>query len=225
MGFLDQIKDTIQNFQSNFKIFDPSSLNDEIAMKTDWNSAKSGGSRRQTHEIVSETPNRLEIKVKSTTLIFPVIFSLMGLSAIFSGFIFRQMFDDITVLLFTMPMGFVFFAIGVGIFINSKIPQTFDKANGYYWKGKKNPNEINNPKKKCRLIDIHALQIIQEYVRNNSSNSNTGSASYNSYEINLVLKDGQRINVIDHGEKPIVLKEAEKLSQFLNVQIWNALMY
>jgi len=184
MGFLDQIKDTIQNFQSNFKIFDPSSLNDKIAMKTDWNSAKSSGSRRQTHEIVSETSNRLEIKVKSTTLIFPVLFSLIGLYAIFSGFIFQQMFDDIMVLLFTIPMGLVFFAIGVGIFILSKIPQTFDKANGYYWKGKKNPNEIN-----------------------------------------LVLKDGQRINVIDHGEKPIILKEAEKLSQFLNLPIWNALIY
>ena len=97
---------------------------------------------------------------------------------------------------------------------------------GYYWRGK--PDGYESAKHKCRLIDIHALQIIQEHViQKNTSNSNsTQTTSFHSYELNLVCKDGKRYNVLDHGEKHLLLQEAEKLSQFLGGKpVWNAIYF
>jgi len=44
------------------------------------------------------------------------------------------------------------------------------------------------------LEDIHALQLISEYFRG-------GGSLYDCYELNLVLENGKRINVVSHGDE------------------------
>ena len=48
-----------------------------------------------------------------------------------------------------------------------------------------------------------------------------GKSDYKSYEMNLVLKDGERILVIDHGDQKQVESDAAMLAVFLNVPVWN----
>ena len=64
------------------------------------------------------------------------------------------------------------------------------------------------------------MGILQERV--SSSSSSGGSSRYYSYELNLVLKDGTRLNVVDHGGKSLLNANAETLAQFLNVPVWDA---
>jgi hypothetical protein len=79
---------------------------------------------------------------------------------------------------------------------------------------------MESVKEHCRLSDIHAIQLLQEYV---STSSSSGSSSrYYSYELNLVLKDGNRLNVVDHGKLSLIRTDAEQLGQFLNVPVWDA---
>jgi len=84
-------------------------------------------------------------------------------------------------------------------------------------------------KDKTRFIslqDIYALQLLSEYVDSCDryfSNNNTGP--YTSYEINLVLKSGDRVNVVDHGDGFQILADAQKLSQFLKVPVWNGISH
>ena len=66
-----------------------------------------------------------------------------------------------------------------------------------------------------QLYQVHALQIIREYVRGNKS-------SYYSYELNLILKDGSRKNVVDHGSIKQLQKDAQTLGQFLGIPVWDA---
>ena len=78
-----------------------------------------------------------------------------------------------------------------------------------FWKGKKT-DSIN-------LENIHAIQLIRECVAGDSE-----SPSFYSYELNLVLDDGERRNVIDQGGQGRVVKYAEQLGQFLDVRVWDA---
>ena len=64
------------------------------------------------------------------------------------------------------------------------------------------------------LDTVYALQLIREYVKGSESN-------YYSYELNLVLRDGQRLNVVDHGDGRRLRRDAERLAQFLGVRVWD----
>lgn len=60
-----------------------------------------------------------------------------------------------------------------------------------------------------------ALQIIGEVVHGKDS-------KYNSFELNLVLDDVNRVNVVDHGNLKGVIADTETLGDFLNLPIWTA---
>ena len=61
-----------------------------------------------------------------------------------------------------------------------------------------------------KLNTIHALQLIKERCRTKN------------YELNLVLESGQRINVVDHGGLNRIREDANQLSQFLCIPVWDA---
>jgi len=100
----------------------------------------------------------------------------------------------------------------------STAPIAFDKRTGYFWKGRVTPADRfrqRDGERKTRLDRIHALQIISELCRSRNS-------SYYSHELNLVLVDGKRINVVDHGNLPKLQEDAEILARFLGTPIWDA---
>ncbi len=97
-------------------------------------------------------------------------------------------------------------------------PIVFDKYKSSFWKGRKSPDEVSERKEIkyfTELANIHALQIISEYCSGNKS-------SYYSYELNLVLKNGSRINVVDHGNLTKLREDAQTLSAFLGKPVWDA---
>ena len=72
---------------------------------------------------------------------------------------------------------------------------------------------------KVSLSSIYAIQLLTEFVENSG---NSGGSFY-SYELNLVLQSGERINVMDHGVKSLIEQDAIVLSRFLKVPVWNTL--
>ena len=60
-----------------------------------------------------------------------------------------------------------------------------------------------------------ALQLLSEHVSGNDS-------SYYSYELNLVLEDGRRLSVVDHGDCEQLREDAQLLSQLLGKPVWDA---
>ncbi|MCI5139081.1 MAG: hypothetical protein D3922_11850 [Candidatus Electrothrix sp. AR1] len=107
---------------------------------------------------------------------------------------------------------------GGGMLYFSTMPVVFDKRKGFFWKGRKVPYESGNwrDRKDCaRLGEIHALKLIAERISGKDR-------SYYSYEINLVMKDGSRIQVVDHGDKNKVQEDAKALAEFLGKPLWDA---
>ncbi len=202
--------------------FDPSRFNDPVALQTQWTPAKGGGTNIRTHRLVEVEVNRIEFKAAAGAKIFYSIFIVAGLAAMIgipyahfsSG---GETFDS--GLIVPALMGLLFVGIGISMFYFGVRPIVFDKFRNAFWKGRKGPDDVSDRRELkyyAELQNIHALQIISEYVHSSKS-------SYYSYELNLVLKDGNRINVVDHGNLKKLREDADTLSKFLGKPVWDAI--
>ncbi len=219
---LKELLEKIKTLSRTQTPFDVSRFNDPIAEKTQWSPAKGGGANFKTHNLVNVDYSRIEFRSSVGAKLFYLVFLLVGLGVMI-GISVSKISDGTFGLnaetLLMLAFGLVFASVGGGLLYYGSAPVVFDKKAGYFWKGRKSPREVFNKssiKHLAKLEDVHAIQLISEYVRGNKS-------SYHSYEFNLVLKDASRINVIDHGNKKSIRENAETLSAFLNKPIWDAI--
>lgn len=200
--------------------FDPAALGDDLARRTEWGPAKSGGASFRTHRLVEVDPTRVEFRATRGAVAFYLIFLLMGLGFAIGFTVAAVSADSSQGFPMFLPalIGLVFVAIGGGLMYFGTAPIVFDRRYGEYWKGRVAPNETGNRlelKHHAEFDRIHALQIISE--RCHSKNS-----SYYSYELNLVLDDATRMNVIDHGSLDDMRRDAQRLAALLGKPIWDA---
>lgn len=218
MRLLDRLRRLVRKPEP----FDPSRFDDPLANKTEWTPAKRGGANFRTHKMITNSTQRVSFVATLGLKLFCTLFIVLG--AGIPAFIIYSKFDAIAS--FTDPefiwpvvFGLVFIAAGgIILFVGLK-PRVFDRTLGYYWRGYKGPGTMYNPDelaKFTRLHKIHAIQIIKERCQ-------TRNGSYYSYELNLVLDDASRINVIDHGNSSNLTDDADKLAKFLNVPVWPAI--
>jgi hypothetical protein len=197
--------------------FDPSGLNDEIALKTSWTPAKGGGASFQTHRLIEIDLHRTEFRASRGMVLFAGLFMAIGIGASSIIVATNQQAAPGTLIL-PIVMGLVFAGVGGAMLWFGLAPIVLDKRRGEYWKGRVAPYEAANReslKHYAKLEQIRALQIVKE--RCTSKNS-----SYYSYELNLVLEDGSRLNVIDHGNLERLREDAKRLSEFLGKPVWDA---
>ena len=119
-------------------------------------------------------------------------------------------------------MGFVIAVGGVLMAWLSSSPLRFDRRSGEFTRGRPFANPILRalaPYRSCRLDAIHALQIL---VKRTSKTAGGTSGAYLSYELNLVLGNGSRLNVLDHGDDSAIREDAAMLGRFLERPVWDA---
>ncbi len=219
-----KLREKLRSLDANRVTFDPSQLDDAIAMQTDWTPAKYDGASFRTHRLVEVDSNRLEFRASGEAKWFYLLFLLVG-TGMLVGFCVYSLstggfsFDRNAIL--PLSIGFVFTIFGGCLFYFGTAPIVFDKRKGYFWKGRKAPDDVFDRtviKHLAELEEIHALQLISEVC----SGSGDGGI-HNSYELNLVLKNGKRINVVDHGKEIVLRQDAETISAFLEVPVWDAI--
>lgn len=64
------------------------------------------------------------------------------------------------------------------------------------------------------LSSIYAIQIIPERVSNKNY-------AFRSYEINLVLDNKKRVNLVDYSDIIAIEESSKKLSEYLGVPVWD----
>lgn len=97
----------------------------------------------------------------------------------------------------TMCLGALFVFLGFfGLFYENS-PIIFDKTEGMSWKARKSPRILRgkNPFPDIPLNTIHALQLISCFVEGGSD-----SDSYFNYQLILVLKNAQRVFLLNRVE-------------------------
>jgi hypothetical protein len=209
---------------------------DSVAASAAWTPLVTGGNGIRTHQLTLTSSQRAEMTLTGLMRWIPWILGGVGtVQGIFGIYFGRRMADGaglaellekgnyIPLLIgVTSVMGIVI-AVGLAgyFYWRSRCPVVFDRKLGWYWKGSKSPDTVSNPASlstAARLDQIHALQIIDEYVVNQDKEV----VPYHSYELNLVLADGDRRNVLDHSGLTTLRHDAEMLGEFLDVPIWDA---
>ena len=200
---------------------DPEVFNHPIAQKTGWHPLKGGGTNFQTHRLDSSNPDKLVFNATLGAKLFSGLFAVIGLFGLVIPVVifFTSGMQDWSMLLFALFFGGIFLAVGLFMLYLFALPRVFDTFYGCYYQGWKRPQHIMGmgaTKKHAitHLNEVEAIQVLRERIRSKNG-------SYNSYEINLVLQDASRVNVIDHGNHQGVIEDAETLAQTLGVPLWD----
>jgi len=202
-------------------VVDPAGFDDPVAIKTRWTPVKSGGSNFCTRKLKAIESHRIEFRATFGAIIFYSVFFVAGIVTtvvIVTINLGKETMVFNAETFFPVLVGLVFAVVGLTMLIVGTTPIVFDRLNGYFWRGRKQPSYTPEASAKANSVElgkIHALQIISEYCRGDKS-------SYYSYELNLVLRDGERINVVDHGNKRRLQNDAQTLANFLGVPVWDA---
>lgn len=192
-----------------------SRFNDEFSHRVDWTPLKPGGSNFGTHYLVAPESGGRLLMFKPTKggLAFGLIFLLIGVAML-------------TFMIWKIVNGQGFELFWVGLFIGLPFtvagfflvrwlykPRVFDLISRSFYAGFKKPDSRQRDKI-TDLNRVKALQLITERVKSSKNR-------YNSYELNLILDDGSRVAVIDHGNYGQMLLDAEQLAQALHVPLWD----
>ncbi len=202
--------------------FDPATLGDDLAARCEWEPAKSGGASFRTHRFAEVDHTRAEFRATPGAVAFYSLFLLIGLGTAMGFTLAARAISDgsgeTIPLILPIVVGTVFTLVGGGGLYFGTAPIVFDRGRGEFWKGRVAPYEAGNRleiKHHTKLDRIHALQIISERCR-------TKNSTYFSYELNLVLDDATRINVIDHGDLEDMRRDAQALATLLGKPVWDA---
>lgn len=229
---LEKLKQMARRRRGDGADIDPSVFDDPLALETGWHPAAPGGASFGTHRLRQTSANRVEFVPTAAWKLFYLLFLLVG-----SGVLaFRLNLvrlgraslwnEDVYV---PLIVGAVFSVVGFCMWFFGSTPRVFDQTRGMFWRGRMEPAMMasissgwvaragtgGRAESAKPLSAIHALQLISEYVSGDKS-------SYYSYELNLVLADASRINVVDHGNLKRLHADAQTLAQFLNKPIWDA---
>lgn len=197
-------------------------LADPVARLTSWTPVVSGGANFCTQKLVEVSPLRLEFRPSLGMKLFSGLFFVIGVGVFFAGGydLLIGFGGESGPGWFMVPFGLVFGGVGAGVYYAAARPRVFDMDVLWYWKGHPPLDEVEIGRRKdaALLEQVHAIQLIREYCTSSGKNS----SSYYSYEINLVMHDGSRTNVIDHGNLSRIRADAERLGRFIGVPVWDA---
>jgi len=189
----------------------------ELALKVEWKPLAGGGANFKTTSLKQIKSSRLEVIKSTGGLAFSGLFAAIGIgvAVVVSYFIYKDRGLDWDIL-FTVVFGSIFAAAGIAMMYWPR-PRVFDLRYGWFWAGNKSlsrEQDFINLKKSARLSEIAVIQIIAERITSKES------SSYTSWEINLVSNNGDRLNVMDHGNQESIVSDAQLLGEFLGVPVW-----
>jgi len=213
--------------QQRQQVIGPERFDDPLAARTEWVPAVEGGTNFCTRVLVQVSPRRVEFRPTTAARVVPIVFVLVGLAALaFAVWALLNERGYFVGTMISLAVGCLFVVGGATVCCLATRRIAFDQGAGCFWKGGSTPISpagIQSRTSAAPLAEIHAVQLLSEFIEGSRSSSHDAgsTSSYHSYEINLVLKDGSRINVVDHGDLARIRQDAGQLARFLDVPIWD----
>ena len=208
-------------FEDRHKEKITSKIGDPFARQTKWTPLKRGGTNILTHKLYRANPNRMEFKASFGAKLFYLSFIVVGFGILICFPYFTLSYRGFALnsnTIIPILVASLFIILGTCLYYFCTAPIVFDKIRGYVWKGRNRLEEIiknNSLNQFSELRAIHALQLISEYIKSDKK-------AYYSYELNIVLKDGRRIHIVDHSKKDQIERDAKTLSNFLGKAVWKS---
>ncbi len=189
-----------------------------IASRTSWYPLKTGGTSFTTHHL-RFTSDQIAVFVSSSKYrLMAVFISLIGLGtfiAILGSDVFsREPLGGV----FGILASALFIFMGIWLFREADKQIIFDYGEALFWKGKR-PTAMDRTYKSdtwCKLDEIAGIQLLYEHYSRERKDRV-------SYELNLVLRSGRRLHVIDHANLTQIQKDAHQLAGFLGIPVWDGI--
>ena len=171
-----------------------------------------GGASFETHVAVLKKGIVFKFIPSIKYALYTIMYLVLSIGAFYLG---KRLFfknNGLSVIGFLLLGASLVFIVAFLYFIKDYLKSiVFNKKKETYFKGYFNLKYLRNDK--MNLEEIVALQILGEITTEQL-------APFNSYELNLVLKNTERLHVIDHADIKSLIEDVERLSEFLNVPIW-----
>ena len=198
---------------------------DDVINKTDWTPLRGGGQSFKSHTLVKVSDDRLVFKRSLSSTFFYGLIVLAGLITVglslFGGLLGMSSSGNP---LYGIAFGLLFVGVGVYLYKNSDPIINLDRKLKALWKGRLDAAAVINKSSiegYTSLNNLHAIQVIQEFVGGSTDGDGGRSNSYYSYEVNLVMADGKRVNVLDHGSKKAIDEHSEAIAALFDVPLWD----
>ena len=190
---------------------------DQLAAQIEWKPLVLGGTDFQTHRLLIET-NRLTFVSSSEAK--SLAFGFLGIGVLLLGI--GYLLWNFSFLPLLVGTGFLIF--GYLLYQSTNQKTVFDGQKKRFYQGEE--DSIDHENEGISFDHIYALQIVPEKLKkkgrkNSKSLRGRFTRYYYSYEINLVLNDGSRVSVIDHGDQNIIRNDALKIAEFLDIPVWD----
>ncbi|WP_299710370.1 hypothetical protein [uncultured Tenacibaculum sp.] len=201
-------KSSPKNRKVSFTFSDP--YVDHIGQQISWNPVKNSGSNFVSTAL-EETRSGYKIAPSNFMKYIAWGFIILGINPVVWTFVEAIQLNQETITF--MKAGNLFFTSG-GIFM---LP-------GFFLLFQVTPTKIYVNKQKQTIKvegetigfnQLHALQVLHKFIQG----SKTGG--YYCYELNLVTKQGERFNLLNHGDKTFMLSDMVKISNALKLPVWN----
>lgn len=201
---------------------DAARFGDPLAEETEWTPLVAGGRSFRTNHLVVQSPTRFVFRPSFGTLAVATILVLFGLALAAAGYFVEDIITEpgeFDPRLAAYLLGAMFVLAGAFTWYSLSMPIVFDRGFNAYWRGRLPSGQSVPDATRVRdftpLQEIHALQILAEWVPDQYYDTY-------SYELNLVLRDGRRVNVVDHGDLDDLRSDAAELSRLLVLPLWDA---
>lgn len=168
------------------------------APKTEWTPLVPGGETLSTHKLV-ESSNGLVMRKSWGTWYLGGIGLFIGAPLVVVG-VFASLPTPSCSSAFTVCFGLFFSWGGLRYLLPRAI--RFDAQQ----------REVSIEGRRVPFADIAALQLLEERVEGED-------VSFSSFELNVVLRDGSRLNVVDHAKDGQIRAEATKLAALLDCPV------
>ena len=200
--------------QDKREVLNMETFGDPLAMETEWCPLVIGGSSACTHRVVHRH-GTVVVRPSLTLTMFCGLLIAIGVTApfILPEILMDQQADTTRSMHTLAPLiFFLFVPIGVSLLQwGTRKIMIFNKAKGI----------LERRDTCCDINTVYAIQILREHCVTDANEG--GVADYFSYEINLVLNTGERINVVDHGFLRFIRRDARLLAKYLEVPLWDAI--
>lgn len=188
--------------------FDPSSLQDDVALRTDWDPIPTDVGNFDLWRLVREENSAVRYKRTFGGLCFCWAFILMG--SVFCAMVivwFPSLWEGplIPIIIgLVLPPSFI--VLGIWLLLGSARSITFDPQKSMLTY-RKTPWDLYM---EISFSEIHALQFLQN------------PSEYDTYQINIIWQNGDRRNICHYSSVKNAERDIQTLSDMIGCKIWDA---
>ncbi len=186
-----------------------------------WTPVNTGSGNFHSHDLVSPGDGRMAFQPSRRFRIWSLLMLGIGPLLIWAGVALlrtalREGDDDLVTPVVLIVAGITLPVIGAFLRGPGAIPIVFDKRLGHCWKDKRSPETTARRESLGSWTPLNRIAAVQ-WLRWTLQGRH---GTHLIHELNLVLRDGSRINLVDHRSESAMGDEAGRLAGFLGVPVW-----